>query len=110
MDWYESQELKEYYRRNEKLSRADLISGGLSMAFLAGVLVTGLAGDQNPAGMVVRSVIALSFTVGAAACFVGALTWGRSVERTETRTRAVKAAASNGKAQIDTFNTRSRAA
>ena len=110
MDWYESQELKEYYRRNEKLSRADLVSGGLSLAFLAGVLATGLAGDQDPAATVVRSVVALSFAVGAAACLVGAITWGKSVERTDTRARAVKAAALNRKAKIDTFNTRSRAA
>ncbi len=109
MDWYESRELKEYYRRYEKLSRADLTLGGLTLGFFAAILLATLGDSQDFASVAVRTAVALALAAGAVTCLVGALTWGRPANLADERKSAViidfdKA---NGPKQ---FNSRSRAA
>ena len=109
MDWYNTRELRQYYSRYEKLSRGDLTLGGLTLAFLAAILLAGLSGSQDLASIAVRSAVALSFAGGAVACLVGAVTWGKPANKVDEH-RARNVVDFPGAVDVDPFDARSRAA
>ena len=109
MDWYTTRELREYSRRNEKLSRADLALGGLTLAFFAAILMAGLDGAQDLASTAVRSAIALAFAGAAVVCLVGAVTWGKPANRVDERGDR-NVVDFPGADDVDLFDTPSKAA
>jgi len=110
MDWNETQELKEYYRRYDSLSRADLVLGGLTLGFFAAILLANLGSTPDLGSIVVRSAVALALAAGAVACFAGALRWGRQAKHVDAPSETGRPAAFTKSEEMDISNARSKAA